>query len=430
MFIDTSSYIFLNDVFTQADRGLKKVSYEIIKNENGFSVNFSFTDNCKVNNIGVAFDLQDNELIFMPRLQRGKKGLVCNNSNIQMILLRVKNSFFLLKVYGILELNERYLRFATKLKERLLCIGFYHSFWIDEAADSFCYQNLLSVSEMKKGSNIKIEVKVQKGSSIYDCIENFDSKLKFFEVGINIESANKPNCVCTIDITRYSKMDIARRHQLSLIIPAKMLKFCFLYLPRKLENFELSYTSSLQSSSFYYLKILNGLKKSEILNLKESIEILATKESIYFNFYNKNLMLTSVKTYYHLPYILLLYIKLCSLLGAEINASIEKLIDEIEWYVMNKYKFFTDETLRNIEEFDRKFENEMYPNEVLTIYICYELYRFLFNYYEDLSYYKTSNDLKALLFLYYDFEHERFYKNNYSLKKEELLRIIEREDRR
>lgn len=86
--------------------------------------------------------------------------------------------------------------------------------------------------------------------------------------------------------------------------------------------------------------------------------------------------------------------------------------------------------MMNIEEFDKKFENGIYPNEALTIYTCYELYRFLFNYFEDLSYYKTSNDLKALLFLYYDFKFEHFYKNNYSFKKEELLRINEREDRK
>jgi len=431
MLINTPYYIFLNDVFfTQAGRGLKKVSYEIINDEDGFSANFSFTDNCEVNNIGVAFDLQDTEVVFMPRLQRGKKGLVCNNSDIQIILLRAKGSFLLLKVCGVLQLKERYLRFATKLKERLLCVGFYNSFWIDKGTDSFCYQNPVLVSEIKKDSNIKIEIKIQKGTSIYECIENFDTKLKFFEAGLNLDPANNPKCVGTVDIMRYSKMDIARRYQLSLVIPARMLKLCFLYLPRKLANFELSYTSSLQSSSFYYLKILSGLKESEILNLKENIEILASNKNIYFNFYNKNLMLTSIKTYYHLPYVLLLYIKLCSLTGEEIKASVEKFVDDIDWYVIKSQKFFADETLRNIKEFDKNFENKIYPNEVLTIYICYELYRLLFHYYEDLIYHKISNDLKALLFLYYDFEHKYFYKNNYSFKKEELLRIIEREDRR
>lgn len=242
--------------------------------------------------------------------------------------------------------------------------------------------------------------------------------------------ANNPKYIGIVDIIKYSKVDIARRYRLSLSIPAKMLKLYFLYLPKKLTNFELSYTSSLQFSCFYYIKILSKLSKSEILRLQESIELLSTKENIYFNFYNKNLMLTSIKTYYHLPYILLLYSKLCSLTGKEIKTFIEKLIGEIEWHIIKNNKFFTDETLMNIEEFDKKFENGIYPNEALTIYTCYELYRFLFNYFEDLSYYKTSNDLKALLFLYYDFKFEHFYKNNYSFKKEELLRINEREDRK
>jgi len=139
-------------------------------------------------------------------------------------------------------------------------------------------------------------------------------------------------------------------------------------------------------------------------------------------------MLTSMKTYYHLPYVLLLYIKLCSLTGEEIKTSVEKFVDDIEWYIIKSKKFFSDETLKNIKEFDKNFENEIYPNEVLTIYICYELYRLLFHYYEDLSYHKMSNDLKALLFLYYDFECKYFYKNNYSFRKEEFLRIIRRED--
>ncbi|AEM73464.1 hypothetical protein [Caldicellulosiruptor acetigenus] len=430
MLTNIPSYIFLNDVFTQAGRGLKKVSYEIINEKDGFTAKLSFTDSCEVNNIGVAFDIQEAEIVFMPRLQRGKKGLVCNNSNTQIILLRTKDSYFLLKVCGILQLDETYLRFATKIKENLLCIGFFHSFWIDEKQNSFCFQNLLPTSRIKKGSNIKIEVKVQKGSSIYDCVENFNPRLKSFEAGLNLELANNPKYVGIVDIMKYSKIDIARKYRLSLGIPAKMLKIYFLYLPRKLMNFELSYTSSLQFSCFYYIKILSELSKSEILSLQENIELLSTKENIYFNFYNKNLMLTSIKTYYHLPYFLLLYTKLCSLTGKEIKTSIERLIGEIEWHVIRNYKFFTDETLMNIEEFDRKFENGMYPNEALTIYICYELYRFLFNYYEDLSYYKTSNDLKALLFLYYDFKYEHFYKNNYSFKKEELLRINEREDRR
>ncbi|ADQ04779.1 hypothetical protein Calow_1221 [Caldicellulosiruptor owensensis OL] len=429
MLINTPYYIFLNDVFfTQAGRGLKKVSYEIINDEDGFSANFSFTDNCEVNNIGVAFDLQDTEVVFMPRLQRGKKGLVCNNSDIQIMLLRAKGSFLLLKVCGVSQLKERYLRFATKLKEKLLCVGFYHSFWIDEGTDSFCYQNPVSVSEIKKGSNIKIEIKIQKGNSVYDCVENFNDKLKFFEVGLDLKSVKSPMYIGTVDIMRYSKMDVATRYQFSFVVPAKILKFCFLYLPRKLINYNLSYTSSLQSSSFYYLNILSELKKSEILNLKENIEILASNKNIYFNFYNKNLMLTSIKTYYHLPYVLLLYVKLCSLTGEEIKTSVEKFVDDIDWYVIKSKKFFADETLRNIKEFDKNFENKIYPNEVLTIYICYELYRLLFHYYEDLNYHKISSDLKALLFLYYDFEGKYFYKNNYSFKKEEFLRIIRRED--
>ncbi|WPX07590.1 hypothetical protein [Anaerocellum danielii] len=430
MIANIPSYIFLNDEFTQAGRGLKKVSYEVVNEKDGFSAKLSFTDSCEVNNIGVAFDLKEAEIVFMPRLQRGKKGLVCNNSNTQIILLRTKESFFLLKVCGVLQLDKIYLRFATKIKENLLCIGFFHSFWIDETNNSFCFQNLLPMSRIKKGSNIKIEVKVQKGSSIYDCVENVNPKLKSFEAELNLELANNPKYFGIVDIMKYSKMDIARRYQLSIGVPARMLKLYFLYLPRKLINFELSYTSSLQSSSFYYIKISNELSKSEILSLKEKIEQLSSNENIYFNFYNKNLMLTQIKTYYHLPYILLLYAKLCSLTGKEIRTSIERLIDETEWHVIRNYKFFTDETLMNIEEFDRKFENGMYPNEALTIYICYELYRFFFNYYEDLSCYKTSNDLKALLFLYYDFERKYFYKNNYSFKKEELLRINEREDRR
>jgi len=428
MLVNTPSYIFLNDVFTQAGRDLKKISYQIINDVDGFSVNFFFTDDCEVNNIGIALELQNAELVFMPKLQKGKKGLVCNNSNIQMILLRSNNSFFLLKIYGILQLKERYLRFATKLKEKLLCIGFFNSFWIDEGTESFCYQNLLSVSEIKKGSNIKIEIKFQRGNSIYDCVENFNEKLKFFEVGLDLESAKSPMYIGTVDIMRYSKIDIATRYQFSFVVPAKVSKFCFFYLPRKVINYNLSYTSSLQSSSFYYLNVLSELKKSEILNLKENIEILASNENIYFNFYNKNLMLTSMKTYYHLPYVLLLYIKLCSLTGEEIKTSVEKFVDDIEWYIIKSKKFFSDETLKNIKEFDKNFENEIYPNEVLTIYICYELYRLLFHYYEDLSYHKMSNDLKALLFLYYDFERKYFYKNNYSFRKEEFLRIIRRED--
>lgn len=141
-------------------------------------------------------------------------------------------------------------------------------------------------------------------------------------------------------------------------------------------------------------------------------------------------MLILIKIYYYLFYFLFFYIKFCFLIGKEIKIFIERFIGEIEWYVIRNYKFFIDEILMNIEEFDRKFENGMYLNEVLIIYICYELYRFFFNYYEDLSYYKISNDLKVLLFLYYDFKYEYFYKNNYLFKKEEFLRINEREDRR
>lgn len=94
MIANIPSYIFLNDVFTQAGRGLKKVWYEIVNEKDGFTIKLSFTDSCDVNNIGVAFNLQEAEIVFMPKLQRGKKGLVCNNSNTQIILLKTKDSFF------------------------------------------------------------------------------------------------------------------------------------------------------------------------------------------------------------------------------------------------------------------------------------------------------------------------------------------------
>lgn len=218
---------------------MKKVWYEIVNEKDGFTIKLSFTDSCDVNNIGVAFNLQEAEIVFMPKLQRGKKGLVCNNSNTQIILLKTKDSFFLLKVCGILQLDEIYLRFATKIKENLLCIGFFHSFWIDEKQNSFCFQNLLPVSRIKKGSNIKIEVKVHKGSSIYYCVENFNPRLKSFEIGLNLELANNPKYIGIVDIIKYSKVDIARRYRLSLSIPAKMLKLYF-YI----------YLKSLRISSF------------------------------------------------------------------------------------------------------------------------------------------------------------------------------------
>jgi len=91
----------------------------------------------------------------------------------------------------------------------------------------------------------------------------------------------------------------------------------------------------------YYLNLLKSYKVAakDLAYLKKQIEELILNQNVYYNFYHKNIMLTGLRSYYQLPYILFLYFQLCLLGGEEPATHLQKIIEEIEYNIVRPYKF-------------------------------------------------------------------------------------------
>lgn len=284
-----------------------------------------------------------------------------------------------------------------------------------------------------KNSKVNINIEIFEGDSLYNCILKSSSAIRYYDIKYEIFKTPYKNPIKIIEIDKCQEEDIARKFGMSLFVPGKILKLFFLYFSKKSANFHFIYDSTLQASSMYYLNLLkvSKIQQTTLIYLKKQIEDLVLNEDkIYCNFYRKNIMLTELKTYYHLPYILLLYFQLCHLSLSEPVQEVERIIEEIELNVVRHFKFFSDRTLLNIENFEERFDNFLFAQETMTIYICYELYKMLFKYYEYSSYQRIAEELKGLLVLNYNFNSGHFYTNNYSYNKEESIKLVERVDKR
>lgn len=432
--------IFENNIYVEIDGQIKKLnerfkiaSYKFSFLQNNFSVNIEFEKTTQVNEVAIAIEIENFEILFMPKLQKKQNGLVFSNFNSQVIVLRKGEMYFLLRLFGDIDINDAYFRFCTKVKGNLLYIGFFNSFAIDDFDTCFYYQNLLRSVYIKENTKVNIKIEIFEGSSLYDCLLKSNDLMKYYDVKYKIVQKVSAGLFNTIDISKYSNIDIAKEYKMSAVIPTKIVKVFFWHFPKKLTNFYTVYTSTLQTSSMYYLNFLrfcNKLSNRDLSYLRKQIESIILSQNVYYNFYRKNIMLTEIKTYYQLPYILLLYFQLCFLETCEPLECIQRTVEEIEYNVIKPCKFFSDNTLLNIENFETRFDNLLFAQETMTIYICYELYKTLFKYYEHLDYQKIAEDLKSLLILYYNFNEGYFYANNYSYKKEEALKLIERVDKR
>lgn len=432
MVLENHSYIEIDGQIKRLGEKLEKISYEFLFSQNDLSVSVNFKKSTHINNIAVAIDIKDFEVLFMPKLQKGQNGLVFSHSNSQIVVLKKGKKYFLLKISGYSTINDAYFRFCTEVKAGLLYAGFFNSFAIDDNITCFYYQNLLTTVYVKEDSKISINIEIFDGSSLYECLLKSDNMVKHYDVKYEVVQKPSTNLLKAIDIAKYSKSDIAKKYKMSAIIPSRVFKLFFLYFPKNLTNFYTVYTSTLQTSVMYYLNLLKVYKivGKDLTYLKKQIEEIILSQDVYYNFYRKNIMLTGLRTYYQLPYVLLLYFQLCLLEVEEPSIHVQRIIEEIEYNIVRPYKFFSDKTLDNIEDFETRFDNLLFAQETMTIYICYELYKMLFKYYERLDYRKIAEDLKSLLILNYNFNEGYFYMNNYSYKKEETIKLIERVDKK
>jgi|GEM_PF-1451082 len=432
MVLKNHSYIEIDGQIKKLGEKLKKISYEFLFSQNDLSVNINFNEPAQINSIAVALDIKDFEVLFMPKLQKGQNGLVFLHSNSQIVVLKKGKKYFLLKISGSSTINNAYFRFCTKVKGDLLYIGFFNSFAIDDDITCFYYQNLLTSVHAKEDSKININIEIFEGSSLYECLLKSDNVVKYCDIKYEVLQKPSKNLFKVIDIAKYSKNDIAKKYKMSVILPSRIFKLFFLYFPKNLTNFYSVYTSTLQTSSMYYLNLLKVYEvvAEDLTYLKKQIEELILSQNVYYNFYRKNIMLTGLRTYYQLSYILLLYFQLCFMGGEEPATHVQRIIEEIEYNIVKSFKFFSDRTLVNIEDFETRFDNLLFAQETMTIYICYELYKTLFKYYERLDCQRIAEDLKSLLILNYNFNEGYFYMNNYSYKKEETIKLIERVDKK
>ncbi|WAM30529.1 hypothetical protein [Caldicellulosiruptor naganoensis] len=432
MVLENRSFIGINGQVKRLGEKLDKVSYEFLFSQNGLSVDINFKESAYVNDIVVTVDIKDFEILFMPKLQKGQSGLVFLHANFQIVVFRKEKKYFLLKLSGWSNIENKYLRFCTKVKDKLLYIGFFNSFAIDDNDVCFYYQNLLTSVYVPKDSKVRVEVEIFDGNSLYDCVWKLNSVVKYCDIKYEVFQLSYKNLLKVIDTQKYSKEDVAKKFKMSLPVPSRIFKLFFLYFPKSQTNFYFAYTSTLQVSSMYYLNLVKSQKipPDNLIYLKKQIEEVILSQNAYHNFYRNNIMLTELKTHYQLPYILLLYFQLCYLGSEEPTTEVEKIIEEIEFEIVRPFRFFSDSTLVNIENFETRFDNLLYAQEIMTIYVCYELYKELFRYYERLDYQKMAEDLKSLLILNYNFNERYFYMNNYSYKKEDSIKLVERVDKR
>ncbi|WP_271629764.1 hypothetical protein [Caldicellulosiruptor sp. DIB 104C] len=432
MVLENHSYIEIDGQIKRLGEKLEKTSYEFLFYQNNLSVNINFNKPTQINNIAVAVNIKDFEVLFMPKLQKGQNGLVFSHSNSQIVVLKKGKKYFLLKISGSSTINNVYFRFCTKVKDGFLYIGFFNSFAIDDDITYFYYQNLLTSVPVKEGSKININIEIFERNSLNECILKSNNIVKHCDIKYEVLQKPSKNLFKAVDIAKYSGNDIAKKYKMSAIIPSRVFKLFFLYFSKNLTNFYSVYTSTLQTSSMYYLNLLKSYKVAakDLAYLKKQIEELILNQNVYYNFYHKNIMLTGLRTYYQLPYILFLYFQLCLLGGEEPATHLQRIIEEIEYNIVRPYKFFSDRTLINIENFETRFDNLLFPQETMTIYICYELYKTLFKYYERLDYQRIAEDLKSLLILNYNFNEGYFYMNNYSYRKEDTIKLTERVDKK
>lgn len=421
-------HIVINQQWKKPGEKFDGIDYHIDITDQLIDIRGTFKSNMSINSMFIAMDITGYNIIHMPTVQNTKDGLVFRDDEYHSVVFEKEDFFYLFKIKGFINIKEKYLRLCSKVYGNFICIGFFSSFKIDNALTYFYYQNDQLVVDITKDSSLSIEIKIFKSSSLLQCILEAGLLSKNYEIKYEPYENKKSGLLKTLESEYYLKKDLAKKYNISFILPSKVLKIFDFYYVLGSQNYKFKYTGSVQKTSMYYLNLLNqhNLTQEEIFKVANEIKNYINNGNLYFNFYHNNIMLTEYKTYYHLPYLILLYLHICSFLNTEPLKDTERILNEIQYSVVVPYKFFSDDTLTAFDEYAKRFDNLLYAQETKTIYVCYKLFKIAFRYYENLEYQKLSENLKALLLLNYNFKKGYFCKNNYSEQEEFSLKLFER----